>query len=109
MADPPDGENGFSVGEEVRQIGLELSQKFVPEPEGETVLKDLLVALQRFRHSVRWKKFWADRYLEDQLGEEIDVSIPDSQESEDTKLRRSDRIRLLLDKTKFHLFDWEDQ
>ena len=99
MANPPDGASGLAVGDEVQRIGLEISQKFVPEPNADAILRDLFVALGRFKHVVRWKKFWLDKYLEEHLGNEgaSQSSATSSQESEGTKLRRSERIRQMME------------
>ena len=76
MANPPDGANGSPVGDEVLRMGKVLSQKFVPEPDVDEILRDLIEAINRFRHNVRWKKFW----------------FPTKEENRN-KIRRSERIR----------------
>ena len=99
MVNPPDGADGSPVGEEVLRVGKVLSQKFVPEPDADAILRDLLEALNRFRHNVRWKKFWFDEFLRSRgenpndAGDESDSQLsPDAKEAKEAT-RRSERIR----------------
>ena len=45
-------------------------EKFLPAPNRETVINDLLIGLQRFRNTVRWKSFF--------LAEKEESSTPQS-------------------------------
>ena len=58
MANPPNGADGSPVGDEVLRVGKVLSQKFVPEPDVDVILRDLLEALNRFRHNVRLPPYY---------------------------------------------------
>ena len=53
MAHPPNGADGSPVGDEVLWVGKVLSQKFVPEPEADVILRDLLEALEILARSIQ--------------------------------------------------------
>ena len=37
------------------------SNKFVPAPQTEEILEDLLIRIKRFKNSARWKEFWRNK------------------------------------------------
>ena len=46
---------------EVQRMVNGTSNKFVPAPQTEEILEDLLIGIKRFKNSARWKEFWRNK------------------------------------------------
>jgi len=61
MVTPTEQISRTSLEREVLHVTNETSDKFVPAPDRNLVLSDLLIGLKRFRNVVRWKYFFAEK------------------------------------------------
>jgi hypothetical protein len=50
----------LDIGDEVRRLSSETSEKYVPAPSKGVILQDVLIGLKRFRNAVRLKWFWVE-------------------------------------------------
>jgi hypothetical protein len=52
-------------------VTSETSEKYVPSPQWDTVLGDLLIGLKRFKNVTRWKEFFLKEH--DNKNEEVET------------------------------------
>ena len=64
MVKPPPTSNKVNLIEVKREVQLitgGTSEKYVPDPEKNKVLSDVLIGIKRFRYNVRWKYYFNER------------------------------------------------